>query len=331
MLNEFSIRCFLMLARTLNFTKAAKALNVSQQSVSQNIAKMEDDLGFPLFIRSRRHVELSQQGQVYWAFFSDVYEREQRLRRDCLGMEPQQKKSIRVGFQDWTVLGGAAGLSVSKLHEKLPSLNLDISRCPPGILVERFRKGDLDIIVLFERWAPKDPELNIMRMQKSEYLILTAKRLLPERQDIRFEDIAKFPFIIDNYGGETGEESKSRLLSELAALGYEPPGIRIAADREAAFTAAEVGQGCVLSSTMSRILADTDFVAFKLGVYDHLVCVWHRSRYFSAVDIYADCLINAYKERPFEMSQEAKSKVRDFSGPSPFAQSGLPNVISDIV
>ena len=52
MLNEASIRCFLTVAETLSFTEAAKLMYMTQQSVSKYIAKLEEDLGFQLFIRS---------------------------------------------------------------------------------------------------------------------------------------------------------------------------------------------------------------------------------------------------------------------------------------
>ncbi len=41
MINETSIRCFLSLARTLNFTETARQMYMTQQSVSKYIAKLE--------------------------------------------------------------------------------------------------------------------------------------------------------------------------------------------------------------------------------------------------------------------------------------------------
>ena len=46
MINELSIKCFLTLCETLNFTETARVLYMTQQSVSKYIAKLEEDLGF---------------------------------------------------------------------------------------------------------------------------------------------------------------------------------------------------------------------------------------------------------------------------------------------
>lgn len=60
MLTETNLRCFLSLAVTLNFTRTAKELYMSQQAVSQHISRLEEDLGFPLFVRTRRSVSMTK-------------------------------------------------------------------------------------------------------------------------------------------------------------------------------------------------------------------------------------------------------------------------------
>ena len=54
MLNEMMIRCFLSLCQTRNFTHTASVLFLSQQAVSHNISKMEEELGVQLFRRGSR-------------------------------------------------------------------------------------------------------------------------------------------------------------------------------------------------------------------------------------------------------------------------------------
>lgn len=50
-------------ARYLSFTQAADELCVSQAAVSRQIKRLEEQLGCPLFLRVRRHLELSKDGQ----------------------------------------------------------------------------------------------------------------------------------------------------------------------------------------------------------------------------------------------------------------------------
>ena len=62
---------FRVLAEKLNFTTAAKALYMSQPSLSKSISRLESHLGFPLFERSTREVRLTPAGQ---SFYKDTVE-----------------------------------------------------------------------------------------------------------------------------------------------------------------------------------------------------------------------------------------------------------------
>ena len=62
---------FKVLAEKLNFTNAAKALFMSQPSLSKSIGRLEDRLGFSLFDRNTREVELTAAGR---SFYKDTIE-----------------------------------------------------------------------------------------------------------------------------------------------------------------------------------------------------------------------------------------------------------------
>ena len=57
---------FLSAAEHLNFTKAAEEHCISQTAVSQQIKLLEQDIGFPLFIREKRGVQLTPAGRAFY-------------------------------------------------------------------------------------------------------------------------------------------------------------------------------------------------------------------------------------------------------------------------
>ena len=54
-----ALKMFTVVGQTLNFSKAAQELNVTQGAVSRQILRLEESLGFKLFIRQQRHLELT--------------------------------------------------------------------------------------------------------------------------------------------------------------------------------------------------------------------------------------------------------------------------------
>jgi len=59
-----TLRAFESAARHLNFTKAANELHVTQSALSQRIGALEDELGFALFLRGARKLELTAKGSA---------------------------------------------------------------------------------------------------------------------------------------------------------------------------------------------------------------------------------------------------------------------------
>ncbi len=64
-MNLDQIRYVLTLARTRNFTKAAEELYITQPTLSQQLQSIEKELGTMLFYRNRRHVSLTESGQIF--------------------------------------------------------------------------------------------------------------------------------------------------------------------------------------------------------------------------------------------------------------------------
>ena len=59
------IRYALSVAKERSFTKAAARLNISQSAVSEQVRLLEEEIGFPLFRRTSRGIELTEPGRTF--------------------------------------------------------------------------------------------------------------------------------------------------------------------------------------------------------------------------------------------------------------------------
>lgn len=64
-MNTMQLACFLAVAETLSFARAAEQLHVTQPAVTQQIHSLESELNTQLFRRTTRTVELTQAGLIF--------------------------------------------------------------------------------------------------------------------------------------------------------------------------------------------------------------------------------------------------------------------------
>lgn len=92
------LRYVVAAGKYLNFTKAADSLHVSQPSLSQQIAKLEQELGTALFIRSNRSIALTAAGQDFVAYAEKVLEDLDRLERSVSSYKAVEKRQMTIGI-----------------------------------------------------------------------------------------------------------------------------------------------------------------------------------------------------------------------------------------
>ncbi len=90
------LRTFRAIAETLNFTRAAERLYLTQSAVSHQIKALEEELGEPLFIRAKRGVKLSQAGKIALEYVQRILDDAEALRERISGRERSPVGRVRV-------------------------------------------------------------------------------------------------------------------------------------------------------------------------------------------------------------------------------------------
>jgi DNA-binding transcriptional LysR family regulator len=91
----WQLRTFRVVAETLNFTRAAERLNLTQSAVSHQIKALERELGEPLFIRTKRGVKLSEVGKVALEHAENILDEAEVMREHVSGRERSPVGRVR--------------------------------------------------------------------------------------------------------------------------------------------------------------------------------------------------------------------------------------------
>src|SRR5215467_6576555 len=78
------VRYFLALSRSLNFTRAAEACNVSQPALTRQIQQLEAELGGPLFHRERQNTHLSELGRMMLPYLETIQQQTEAVKASSL-------------------------------------------------------------------------------------------------------------------------------------------------------------------------------------------------------------------------------------------------------
>ena len=150
MLNETSVRCFLTLSQTLSFTETAKIMYMTQQSVSKYIAKMEEDLGFQLFIRTHHYVMLTKAGENFYRLFSEFSTQYGQVLEETKAYYNTLYNSLHIGYLEWLEISSSISKALKTVQQTNPTLKFLGEKHPQYELNELFMDRKLDLIITYK-------------------------------------------------------------------------------------------------------------------------------------------------------------------------------------
>ncbi|MCL2378683.1 MAG: LysR family transcriptional regulator [Defluviitaleaceae bacterium] len=135
-------------ARERSFTKAAKNLYISQQSLSEYIKRMEEYYGVQLFIR-RPSLNLTHAGELLLEHVNKALYQEERLLAEFSYLSSQKKGKIRVGITP-TRAPIFFPMIFSRFNKLYPHVELSLREDHTSYLVKDLMNGKIDFTIGLE-------------------------------------------------------------------------------------------------------------------------------------------------------------------------------------
>jgi LysR family tcuABC transcriptional regulator len=180
--------------------KASRQLFIAQPALSQNMARLEGEVGKPLLIRSSRGVAPTENGMA--------------LYHHAKFMLRQLEQAISVARQESSVLRGRVSLGLAPstncqlglplmrhMRQRLPGVLVSVVEGLSDHLEHMTRLGQLDLAILFRSKAAAEHSVEPL-LDEEMFVMLPADSPLvaPERGTLTLAEVAKLPLVLPSPG-----------------------------------------------------------------------------------------------------------------------------------
>ncbi len=186
-MNLRDLEYLVAVSENLHFGKAAARCFVSQPTLSGQIHKLEDELGFVLFERTNRSVHVTPIGQKVVAHARQILEQAQAIRSLSNEQKDPLAGPLRIGAIH-TLSPYLVPLFMVQLTDAHPELSLELTEATTDQLLSQLNDHQIDGALLAT--APPDDELKEIRLFREPFWLAHPRdHVLYEKDEITLEDL----------------------------------------------------------------------------------------------------------------------------------------------
>lgn len=189
---------FQTLAREQHVTRAAQILSITQPALSRSIARLESQIGTPLFDRQGRTIKLNKYGELLLKRVDIILKEFEEGKNEIQSLLDPDKGEISLGFLH--TLGTAiVPKIIGAFKEKYPQVRFHLKQNHSNWLLDNLQLGDLDLCLLSS--FPLESNLAWTPLWQEElYLFFPKNHPLANQESITLEEVAEEPFILMEEG-----------------------------------------------------------------------------------------------------------------------------------
>ncbi|MDO4648409.1 MAG: LysR family transcriptional regulator [Eubacteriales bacterium] len=241
-MNFNQLEYFIQVAECLNFTRAAEKCFISQTAMTQQIRALEKQIGVPLFLRDKHHVELTPAGRVYLNEARQIVAHG----RDALRLA----RLASDGVEGEVTIGFVSGYGQSDFTEPLgdfhrtyPKIKINLIRGNMSVLLETLSRGECDLVMSIAPFKREYPDLE-HRYYKSYPVmaVLPGDHALVRKKKITYQDLKQEKFLMMEPVDRPKDQMEESLLIYERG-GYLPDVIGVEGDPETLFLMISLGLG----------------------------------------------------------------------------------------
>jgi LysR family transcriptional activator of glutamate synthase operon len=212
------LRYLVALAEELNFTRAAANEHVAQPALSQQIRRLEDEVGLPLVERTTRHVSLTDAGELLVVRARRIQAELDAAESELAGLRGVDTGHVTIGAMH-TMGPIDLSLPLALFHDRHPNVGLTVREQSSEEMAEMLRIDELDLAFLSVTERVESHGLGLHQLVSEELVVLLPpEHPLAGRQQVRMAELAEEQFI----SFREGSRLRELLFSAGRSAGFEP-------------------------------------------------------------------------------------------------------------
>ncbi|MGD0031210.1 LysR family transcriptional regulator [Paenibacillus illinoisensis] len=186
---------FQVLANMQHVTRAAEHLHLSQPALSRSVAKLEEELGVPLFERHHRSIRLNAYGRIFLVRVERVLKELADSKKELYEITHPERGEVMLGFIH-TLGTSRIPKLLGQFRSKFPQIRFQLLQNHSYSLLDQLEDGSLHMCLLAE---PRDLDSAIQwrALWKEEvFATLPSCHPLAHAESITLDQLAEEPFIL---------------------------------------------------------------------------------------------------------------------------------------
>jgi LysR family transcriptional regulator, cys regulon transcriptional activator len=223
----------------LNLTVAAERVHATQPGLSKQLRALEDELGFPVFLRNgKRLTGLTELGSEVAARARLIVDQARSIRAFAANTRAETQGELRLVCTH-TLARFVLPEALGELRRRYPRVRLAIETTDPGRIIEALGGGDVDVALSSSAGLPPESGLAVPLFRWRRVALVPANHALAGRSVLRLADLAQHPLLVYPSTVRPG----SSLAEAFADQGLHPEYAVTASDAELIRTYVEQGIG----------------------------------------------------------------------------------------
>jgi len=254
------LRYFVAVAEELHFGRAAQRLHLAQPPLSQQIRKLEEILGYPLFVRTSRAVRLTSAGEVFLDRAKRTLRNVQEDIDEVRSISCGDVGFLRVGFIGSSMLTPLPEM-LGQYRHQFPKVQLQLRESFSALLEQSLVKGMLD--AGFLRDGDPMPGLTIEPLFSEPYVaVLPHPHPLAKSRSISAGQLRDEPFVL--FAPTAGKLAYERTLSLCLEHGFRPNVVQEAPQWLTILRLVGAGLGVTIAPECVQQIASPHVVCLRL-------------------------------------------------------------------